>query len=598
MRKWWLTMGIVIGCTLVVLAPLAWYFLQNINAFGGHDWDWFFSHYEAVRQSIVVYHQFPWWNPWSAGGAPLFIDPQVGVFSITTVFVLVFGTLWGIKLSLLAHYALGFWGMYMLLRRLQRQPSRSIPLLLSVLWIYSGFTIFHSIAGHVSFLQYLLAPFGIIVLLYRDASYWWLRAGIFWGIFILGVPHYIVIQLLVVLVPLCCFELVRCPRDERKKLLRDGALFGMLVLMICGPRVWASATYLQQFPRQNLIETVTNIYVYIVALFHTESISGEANKHLPNWEYYAFVGISFALYYCIVLFQELRKNIVSLWLVVAKKISGFAKISTFKTVESVPDQQRFWFYFLLGFVCMVIGFGPFSPYAPYTLIQKLPLLSTLQVPTRWFGWSVFFGIIAAGCAVIPKPKIIQLLLIGAIAECIFANLIIQPDAFSYSSTAQQLPHTSTFEQYSGYPGPLTGLNNMYFALRNGYGEVRAYEPIISYDVNRPTDRCGINEGCPFISGGTIVSWSPNRLALQGVPGQRVHLNMNNSVAWRVNNRPIAATKNIFDNTQDVSFVFPTNGKAILTFMPSYRWSMYASLCVAGASSIVLMSLALRRRKQK
>lgn len=591
------TILVTVGLTVISLLPLSWYFLRHLNAFAGYDWDWFFSHYEAVRQSILVYHQFPWWNPWSTGGIPLFADPQVGVVSITTMMVLIFGTVWGVKLSLVLHYGLGLWGMYFLIRRLQRQPSRTIPWLLSVLWIYSGFTIFHSIAGHVSFWQYLLAPWGLLTVLVRRRKFWWLRAGVFWGLYVLAVPHYIVVQVAVLVIPILGYELLRLQKSQRRKFLVNVAMVGLIVLVISGSRVWYASVYVHQFVRGQLIEPISNLAVALFAFFQHEIIDPEVMKKLANWEYHSFVGISFAIFFITAFVFEIRNSARMLWYNIRttwpRRLHQLPRTSAPSSQTS--GQSRFWLFVVIGLCCTIIAFGPFARYAPYRLLQHLPFFSIMQVPTRWFGWSVFFAILAAGTAVIPKPKILQLFLIGAAMEVVIGNISFQPNVFLYRVSAGQLPQTSTFQQYSYYPGPLTHTSNMFFAMRNGYGEIRSYEPVIDYNFFRPTHRCGINEGCPLSTGGAVTTWSPNVIIVQGQPGDVVHVNSNDSTGWLLNDRKMNTTTKVFDNTKDISATLPSDGRITLRYSPTFAWAIYASLFMAALLAVLEIVVTIRLR---
>src|SRR5262249_17856797 len=53
----------------------------------------------AARRSILVYGQFPWWDPWTRGGYPLAANPLCGVFSVAMPLVLAFGTQHGLALA-------------------------------------------------------------------------------------------------------------------------------------------------------------------------------------------------------------------------------------------------------------------------------------------------------------------------------------------------------------------------------------------------------------------------------------------------------------------------------------------------------------------
>src|SRR6266516_7540877 len=80
--------GLVLGIVCVWALPM----LLSRSRIEYGDFGYFAQVYEAIKLSILGYHQFPWWNPWIAGGIPLYANPQAGVFSITTLFALIFTT--------------------------------------------------------------------------------------------------------------------------------------------------------------------------------------------------------------------------------------------------------------------------------------------------------------------------------------------------------------------------------------------------------------------------------------------------------------------------------------------------------------------------
>jgi hypothetical protein len=48
-----------------------------------------FQRYEALRQTVVNYGQWPGLNPWNAGGQPLEGFPCLFIFSIKSLFVII-----------------------------------------------------------------------------------------------------------------------------------------------------------------------------------------------------------------------------------------------------------------------------------------------------------------------------------------------------------------------------------------------------------------------------------------------------------------------------------------------------------------------------
>src|SRR5580658_4865348 len=65
-----------------------------------NDWVWYaYPWADTLRYSILRYHQFPWWNPWSMAGQPFFAEPLTAVLMPDTLFILAFGSVAGLKLA-------------------------------------------------------------------------------------------------------------------------------------------------------------------------------------------------------------------------------------------------------------------------------------------------------------------------------------------------------------------------------------------------------------------------------------------------------------------------------------------------------------------
>ena len=88
----------------------------HFSSLGILDWDIWLFYNEAARKSIMGFHQTPLWNPYYCGGNILLSHPESQIFSPTFLFVLLFGTLSGIKIAILVHFFIGLLGMYFLAR--------------------------------------------------------------------------------------------------------------------------------------------------------------------------------------------------------------------------------------------------------------------------------------------------------------------------------------------------------------------------------------------------------------------------------------------------------------------------------------------------
>ena len=80
------------------------------NNLGGFDWDQHFFYLESIRKPVAEYGQFPLWNPYYVGGMPILENPQIKFFSPTFLFSILFGSIIGLKISVLFYYALGALG--------------------------------------------------------------------------------------------------------------------------------------------------------------------------------------------------------------------------------------------------------------------------------------------------------------------------------------------------------------------------------------------------------------------------------------------------------------------------------------------------------
>ncbi|HEY0869638.1 MAG TPA: hypothetical protein VGD55_04520, partial [Acidothermaceae bacterium] len=81
--------------------------------------DVFYPWADAVRLSILKFHQFPWWNPWAMAGQPLFADPaSVAVLMPDTLLVLIFGAVTGLKIAIVLYVLVGYEGSRVLCRHL------------------------------------------------------------------------------------------------------------------------------------------------------------------------------------------------------------------------------------------------------------------------------------------------------------------------------------------------------------------------------------------------------------------------------------------------------------------------------------------------
>ncbi len=147
---------------------LALFFLlpifSNIANWGSYDWDQHFFYHGSARNAITKFGQFPLWNPFYCGGSPLLANPQSTFLSPFFLFVLMFGTVAGLKLEALAYMALGMFGMFLLARKLGAKILPSY--FAAVVFMLSSWYSTRVVVGHTTFFPFALMPWAVLFYLH------------------------------------------------------------------------------------------------------------------------------------------------------------------------------------------------------------------------------------------------------------------------------------------------------------------------------------------------------------------------------------------------------------------------------------------------
>jgi hypothetical protein len=125
------------------------------------DGPYFHEMIEAVRASVVRYHELPLWNPYQCGGIPLWDNPQ-GLAASPVVWLLMpffdttrIGELWAV-----VHCTAGFLCMWVLARR-ELRMSVEAGLIASAAWAYAGAHMQDFNVGHLPSAPFLYFPLEI-----------------------------------------------------------------------------------------------------------------------------------------------------------------------------------------------------------------------------------------------------------------------------------------------------------------------------------------------------------------------------------------------------------------------------------------------------
>lgn len=527
-QKSWLRLALFITtCSLPILVLCAPYVVRGDNVLL-FDWDYFAQMYEAFRIAVLKYHQFPWFNPWVAGGVPLYANPQFGLVSIQSILVLLFGTLYGLRLAIFAYLLVGFWGVYCLLRHFDSSIKRSI--LLGYVFIMGGFGIYHLTGGHLTFAVYYLIPWVLFSFVRMLSSGKWLTFALLVSFCIQSSTHYSMMQFLVLLGILWVLALLYKPfKLSRRRLAIDTLKSGLLVLLISAPKLYFSMQYLKDYPRvgnDHFWVNIKTIFLSFIIPPSTDFHKMPAGLHYSWGEYSAYAGI-FVIITLVTVSFIIYKN---------KKLLTPVLIGIIS----------------VAFISFLFALGDFGIFSPFHWLLKLPVFRSMIAPARWLGWVFMSIILFIGIIRLNKRQdmIISALLSLAVLEIGFFTFLyigyMNPN-IKYSDTT---PISNYFEQYDDFQA--TGSMRYLQTTRANLGEIRGYEAILSYDLYRPTNRCGINNGCEFILTGNarVEYWSPNKILLTRTGYGPIKININPGSYWVVNGKRIFENMKVVDLNKD------------------------------------------------
>lgn len=120
---------------------------SNFQTVDQFDWDQTFAYQELQRKIVTQYHQFPLWNPYICGGEPWLAHPESDFLSFHFLFILFFGTFYGIITTYFFQVFVGLLGMYFLSRYFGLDKILS---LLNSAFFLNGFNLLAFVSGFSS----------------------------------------------------------------------------------------------------------------------------------------------------------------------------------------------------------------------------------------------------------------------------------------------------------------------------------------------------------------------------------------------------------------------------------------------------------------
>jgi hypothetical protein len=516
--------------------------MRHPDGLGVADWDFVLDKFEALRRTILIWGQFPWWNPWSRGGFPLAAEPQIGAISIATPLVLVLGTTIGLRLSAIICLLIAVEGAYRLSRLWLGEPWAAAAS--ALIYGLNGAVLIHVGQGYVLAMSYCSLPWlfhhAFRIGRYFSAGLWlgfWLAFAVLNGI------QYVTLYACPILATIWTRALrVQPPGRRRELLVNTVAALGSFWLL-CGWRLSTLLLVLLDDKR----ERVTYWDESPLASLHYL-----LSRPAPNWPE--------------VLPGRFHHVYLDLSCYVGPIVVGLGLASLFLG-------WRWWHAWT--FLCAWLAMGSVQWYHPSYWLMDWPFFGSAHSVPRWRIVALMGLGLAAG-SVVASWRRSQRQSVRALASCLVVIIAADFVVLGY----QQLPRAFSIQPDAAYfPGPpVADIVNVrdglgYPCAMRGYGVIRGYEPMLSYRRDAPTLRRAREDpdycGEAWTEGGTVspLSWSPNRIVFQVAPGQEVYINQNPGSWWWVNGRRAFPGRRVAEMTIPFTATADAHGRLFLEIRP-------------------------------
>lgn len=513
---------------------------------GAGDLDYFYSNYAAIRETILTYHQFPWWNPWMEGGLPLYADPQIGLVSIQTLMVLIFDVTIGVKLSVMLYVLIGFFGTYKFMKDVLKTPESS-AILLSLTWGLAWFWSARA-GGHLTFLLLAFFPW-LLYIYYRRKTMRkaWLWLGLTLALVINGAAHNTTVMMCFVIGLIAITEMAYVAFRQTSVLWREikstGIFFAKaltLAAVLSLHELFFAYRYTEEYKPDRTLNPEyfpgwNTLYQAIWGIFPQDGTLRAGWDHMEVW---LGIGLGSLIVGGLIAFTVIRYR-------------NTRKKGAIQGADNITS-GRIAVFTTLALLCLLLAAGDFARFAPYSLLRELPVFQDTRVATRWLLFFGFFYLCLLACYRGSRFRTtINIVLAISLLPVMYFDIARLRSAHTYAPIVQ----TRSFDRNQP-PAQLESFglprsphspydNNLYGAVVNHVDQIVAgLNPLIS-TMNGNTIRCDESKAdCSFIlsKNAKVVSWSPNRIVLQRTDSQKlpIELNINPSKYWLVNDSYIFA----------------------------------------------------------
>jgi hypothetical protein len=476
-------------------------FFPNQDKGVGHDYSYFLpallDGYFWFRNN--PWYAAPWFTPSFCGGQPNFSSPVATYYDVPMLLTLWVDPLTSVQVAVILFAAVGFWGMYRLLRD-SFDLDRAAAFLGGALFMFNGFYIHRMIVGHLNFQAFMLIPMVAWLLL----STRWPRqsngifaqglqvvlAGLSIAYFFFSGFGVLIIPAALSVLALACLYFIAY--EGWGGFLRRSVLAGALSLALSASTLSATQAYLASFPRNDYLlpgfhSVLATLRILFSALFVAppdlertarpmlENVQWALQRH--EWEY----GITF----------------IALFMILLALAAGLVKWTKGRFPIAVPGRRVLGPVMLLLVILMIPVIINTYDSGLNALLKRLPLIQSSSNLVRWWILYIPFGIVLALLSLRSlawREKYQRLFIAGAVVLLVIMNATqdrgfyhrqaYDPNPVVESYRATEAGTTTPRIQKIGVTLDMNGsimlTGNRNDSLIYGESQIACYNPVYGY----------------------------------------------------------------------------------------------------------------------
>jgi len=335
----------------------------------------------------------PWFTPSFCGGQAFFADPQSSFYSVAQFASFFIDPLSAIYAVMLLFAAAGFWGMYLLARRIFGL-SEIAALVAATIFMFNGFYSHRMIVGHYHYQPFMLAPWIAWLLCapsgarkpYTQTALFVLLAGMLLAYWLQGGLGTLMIPAGLGVLALACVADFHSPGTLRRALVR-GLAAAPVALALCASRLVAGTTLLGQFERTYYplpgIEDPLGLFKFVLhALFYSSQHAFDTVT--PLWKNIQWAAMPHETAFGL--------TVIALALIV---VGALLRATDFDLPHLRPRPLPL--ALLLAILALPFALLYYSP-EWNAVLKRLPIFGSTTSPARWLIILIPLACLLAGMA--------------------------------------------------------------------------------------------------------------------------------------------------------------------------------------------------------